>query len=313
MRLNDCNGPIHSIGFHQLKTWIVFGGKAKKIKFWDYMNKKYLFTLRGHTKCILSVQFHPNAHILNWVLSASEDQTLRIWDYEKRMCLSVLIGHEKVVKSGIFHPTKDWLVLSASLDKTIRLWDISGLIKNETREQQSESNMFVNTLDTVLKYMSEKDIPDRDEKKMNGTFVRYILEGHAKGVNMATFHHNLPLITSASVDGSVILWQQIEEEDQCSKIAEFSAHTQSVSSCHFHPFQDLIVSISDDNSIRVWDIAKGRENVCHNKASEEKMSGLAIHRSQNIFAASHYAGVLIFKVREENVSYHLKYFLTGMN
>ena len=287
----------------------MFGGKAKKIKFWDYSDKKYLFTLRGHKKCILSVQFHPNAQKLEWVLSASEDQTLRIWDCKKRMCLSILIGHEKVVNIGTFHPKKDWLVLSASVDKTIRLWDITELIRNETGEQQSESNMFVNTLDAVLNYISQNETPNRDEKIMNGTLVRYILKGHVKGVNMATFHENLPLIASASVDGCVFLWQQIDEEKKCSKIAEFSGHTQRVSSCYFHPFQDLIFSTSNDNSIRVWDIARGRENVHYSKASEDSMNGLALHRSQHIFAASHDAGVTIFKVREEKRQFSkVKYF-----
>lgn len=37
--------------------------------------------------------------------------------------------------------------------------------------------------------------------------VKYVLEGHDRGVNWATFHPNLPLIVSSSDDRTVKLWR----------------------------------------------------------------------------------------------------------
>jgi len=37
--------------------------------------------------------------------------------------------------------------------------------------------------------------------------VKYVLEGHDRGVNWASFHPNLPLIVSAADDRQVKLWR----------------------------------------------------------------------------------------------------------
>jgi coatomer protein complex subunit alpha (xenin) len=37
--------------------------------------------------------------------------------------------------------------------------------------------------------------------------IKYVLEGHERGVNWATFHPNLPLIVSGADDRQVKLWR----------------------------------------------------------------------------------------------------------
>lgn len=80
-----------------------------------------------------------------------------------------------------FHPKED-LIVSASLDQSVRVWDISGLRKKHSaptsmsfEEQMARANnqadMFGNT-DAV---------------------VKFILEGHDRGVNFCAFHPTLPL------------------------------------------------------------------------------------------------------------------------
>ena len=70
------------------------------------------------------------------------------------------------------------------MDQTVRVWDISGLRKKTTtaqpmsfeeqvhRANQGQADLFGNT-DAV---------------------VKYVLEGHDRGVNWASFHPTLPLI-----------------------------------------------------------------------------------------------------------------------
>jgi coatomer protein complex subunit alpha (xenin) len=142
-----------------------------------------------------------------------------------------------------FHP-KDDLVVSASLDQSVRVWDISGLRKKHSaptsmtfedqmsRSNQNQADMFGNT-DAV---------------------VKFVLEGHDRGVNWVAFHPTLPLIVSAGDDRLVKLWRMSEtkawEVDTC------RGHFQNASGCLFHPHQDLILSVGEDKTIRVWDLNK---------------------------------------------------------
>jgi len=90
-----------------------------------------------------------------------------------------------------FHPKGD-LVVSASLDQTVRVWDIGALRKKSAspaddilRLTQMNTDLF-GGIDAV---------------------VKYVLEGHDRGVNWASFHPSLPLIVSGADDRQVKIWR----------------------------------------------------------------------------------------------------------
>ena len=121
--------------------------------------------------------------------------------------------------------------------------------------------------------------------------VKYVLEGHDRGVNWASFHPTLPLVISGADDRQVKLWRMngelgmslcaavsslSDEYVRCSQAARgpllllpwmltdtkawevdtLRGHTNNVSCVIFHPKHELIISNSEDRSIRVWDISK---------------------------------------------------------
>ncbi|KAG5985299.1 hypothetical protein E4U55_006779 [Claviceps digitariae] len=196
-----------------------------------------------------------------------------------------MTGHNHYAMCAQFHP-KDDLVVSASLDQSVRVWDISGLRKKHSaptsmsfedqmaRTNQNQADMFGNT-DAV---------------------VKFVLEGHDRGVNWVAFHPTMPLIVSAGDDRLIKLWRMSEtkawEVDTC------RGHFHNASGCLFHPHQDLILSAGEDKTIRVWDLNK-RTAVQSFKRENDRFWVIAAHPEINLFAAGHDNGVMVFKLERE--------------
>lgn len=281
-RFEEHDGPVRGVDFHKTQPLFVSGGDDYKIKVWSLQTRRCLFTLVGHLDYIRTVFFH---HELPWIVSASDDQTIRIWNWQNRSLLCTMTGHNHYAMCAQFHPKED-LVVSASLDQSVRVWDISGLRKKHSaptsmsfedqvaRANGNQTDMFGNT-DAV---------------------VKFVLEGHDRGVNWVAFHPTMPLIVSAGDDRLVKLWRMSEtkawEVDTC------RGHFQNAGGCLFHPHQDLILSVGEDKTIRVWDLNK-RTAVNSFKRENDRFWVIAAHPEINLFAAGHDNGVMVFKLERE--------------
>ncbi|KAH0599320.1 hypothetical protein MHUMG1_03437 [Metarhizium humberi] len=281
-RFEEHDGPVRGVDFHKTQPLFVSGGDDYKIKVWSYQTRRCLFTLNGHLDYVRTVFFH---HELPWILSSSDDQTIRIWNWQNRSLICTMTGHNHYTMCAQFHPKED-LVVSASLDQSVRVWDISGLRKKHSaptsmsfedqmaRANQNQADMFGNT-DAV---------------------VKFVLEGHDRGVNWVAFHPTMPLIVSAGDDRLVKLWRMSEtkawEVDTC------RGHFHNASGCLFHPHQDLILSAGEDKTIRVWDLNK-RTAVQSFKRENDRFWVIAAHPEINLFAAGHDNGVMVFKLERE--------------
>ncbi|KAI9791488.1 MAG: hypothetical protein M1816_003832 [Peltula sp. TS41687] len=184
-----------------------------------------------------------------------------------------------------FHP-KDDLIVSASLDQSVRVWDISGLRKKHSAP----------TSMTFEDQMSRANANQADMFGNTDAVVKFVLEGHDRGVNWVAFHPTLPLIVSAGDDRLIKLWRMSEtkawEVDTC------RGHFQNASACLFHPFQDLIISVGEDKTLRIWDLNK-RLPVQSFKRESDRFWVIAAHPEINLFAAGHDNGVMVFKLERE--------------
>ncbi|AAS51997.1 ADR077Cp [Eremothecium gossypii ATCC 10895] len=279
-RFEEHEGPVRGVDFHPTQPLFVSAGDDYSIKVWSLSTHKCLFTLNGHLDYVRTVFFHTE---LPWIISASDDQTIRIWNWQNRREIACLTGHNHFVMCAQFHPTED-LVVSASLDETVRIWDISGLRK---RHSAPGSQSFEEQMIT-------------QQNLFDGGFgdcvVKFILEGHTRGVNWASFHPTLPLIVSGSDDRQVKLWRMSStkawEVDTC------RGHTNNVDSVIFHPFQNLIISVGEDSTIRVWDLDK-RTPVKQFKREQDRFWSIRAHPNVNLFGAAHDSGIMVFKLDRE--------------
>ncbi|KAL6504720.1 hypothetical protein OROHE_023478 [Orobanche hederae] len=280
-RFDEHDGPVRGVHFHKSQPLFVSGGDDYKIKVWNYKLHRCLFTLLGHLDYIRTVQFH---HEYPWIVSASDDQTIRIWNWQSRTCISVLTGHNHYVMCASFHPKED-LVISASLDQTIRVWDIGALRKKT-----------VSPADDILRL-----------SQMNTDFfggvdavVKYVLEGHDRGVNWASFHPTLPLIVSGADDRQVKIWRM--NDTKAWEVDTLRGHMNNVSSVLFHARQDIIVSNSEDKSIRVWDATK-RTGLQTFRREHDRFWILSAHPEMNLLAAGHDSGMIVFKLERERPAF----------
>jgi coatomer subunit alpha len=178
--------------------------------------------------------------------------------------------------SAFFHP-KDDLVVSASMDQTVRVWDISGLRKGTPQTGAGNFDTFDNF-----------------------STVKYVLEGHDRGVNWAVFHPNLPLILSSADDRQVKIWRMSEtkawEVDSC------RGHFNNVNCALFHPTRELIISCGEDKTIRVWDLQK-RTAIQTFRREHDRFWALCAHPHLNLFAAGHDNGLIVFKLERERPAF----------
>ena len=260
------------------------GGDDYKVKVWNHKTRKCLFTLLGHLDYIRTVQFHSEHP---WIVTSSDDQTIRIWNWQSRLCVSVLTGHNHYVMCAGFHPKED-LVVSASLDQTVRVWDISALRKKSVAPGGGDDMM--------------RGLPqvNNDLFGAGDAVVKYVLEGHDRGVNWASFHPSLPLIVSGADDRQVKLWRM--NDTKAWEVDTLRGHVNNVSCVLFHAKQDIIVSNSEDKSIRVWDMSK-RLGVQTFRREHDRFWIMSVHPEINLIAAGHDSGMIVFKLERERPAY----------
>ncbi|XP_009580402.1 PREDICTED: pre-mRNA-processing factor 19, partial [Fulmarus glacialis] len=91
---------------------ILTGGADKNVIVFDKSSEQILATLKGHSKKVTSVVFHPSQDL---VFSASPDATIRIWSVPNASCVQVVRAHEGSVTGLSLHATGDYLPPGLSL------------------------------------------------------------------------------------------------------------------------------------------------------------------------------------------------------
>ncbi|CAN0352820.1 unnamed protein product, partial [Discosporangium mesarthrocarpum] len=91
-------------------------------------------------------------------------------------------------------------------------------------------------------------------------------------------------------------------ETKAWEVHTMTGHTNNVSCVIFHPKRELIVSNSEDRSIRVWDISQ-RMGVQNFRRENDRFWILAAHPDQNLLAAGHDSGMIVFKLERERPAY----------
>ena len=87
---------------------------------WNATTGQPIFTLKGHTRPVLSVAYSPDGER---IVSGSGDASLKVWDAKTGREMLTLKGHRDDVTSVAFSPDSK-RIASGSEDTTVKLWDV---------------------------------------------------------------------------------------------------------------------------------------------------------------------------------------------
>uniref|UniRef100_A0A4W5L2B7 Pre-mRNA-processing factor 19 n=1 Tax=Hucho hucho TaxID=62062 RepID=A0A4W5L2B7_9TELE len=156
---------------------VLTGGADKNVVVFDKKEEQIIATLKGHTKKVTSVIYHP---------SQSAATTIRVWSVTGGNCVQVVRAHEASVTGLSLHATGDYL-LSSSEDQVTHT--------HETYFHPDGLIFGTGTADSQIK------IWDLKERTNVANFP-----GHIGPVTSIAFSENGYYLATGAQDSSVKLW-----------------------------------------------------------------------------------------------------------
>lgn len=204
-----CEVPVRCAKFITRKQWFIAGTDDMHLRVYNYNTMEKVKEWEAHTDYIRFVEIHPNRP---YILSSSDDMSIKLWDWEKDFeCIQTFEGHVHYVMMVRINPRDTNTFASASLDRSIKVWGLTAGAPHFSLEGAGAHERGVNCID----YYPGGDKPyllsgadDRTVKIWDYQTKACLqtLEGHSHNVSSVCFHPRLPLIISASEDGTVRLW-----------------------------------------------------------------------------------------------------------
>ncbi|XP_065831181.1 pre-mRNA-processing factor 19-like [Oscarella lobularis] len=182
---------------------IITGGADSRAVVFDKSTEQVVATLKGHSKKVTSVLFHPNPDV---VFTGSPDSTVRVWSVADSSCSLIIKAHQSGVTGISLHATGDYL-LSSSTDEHWAFSDIhSGSVLAKVADPDSSAltcSQFhpdglilgTGTANSVIK------IWDLKEKANVANFP-----GHSGPITSISFSENGYYLASSAEDSLVKLW-----------------------------------------------------------------------------------------------------------
>ncbi|XP_012566859.1 pre-mRNA-processing factor 19 isoform X1 [Hydra vulgaris] len=183
----------------------ITGGMDKNAVVFNKENEQVVATLKGHTKKVTSVIYHPHEEI---GITASADNTVRVWSIPNSSCAYIIKAHDDAVTGLSLHATGDY-VLTSSRDQYWAFSDIQTgkiLCKNISDPNANhgltcaqfhpDGLIFgTGTTDSVIK------IWDLKERANVANFP-----GHSGPITSIAFSENGYYLATSADDSVVKLW-----------------------------------------------------------------------------------------------------------
>ncbi|KAI8376793.1 WD40-repeat-containing domain protein [Blakeslea trispora] len=245
-------GGISSLQFCEAQNILITGSYDKTAIVWNLETGERLRTLKGHTRCIRTLQFDDTK-----LVTGSMDNTLRVWNYHTGQCIRTLEGHT----NGVVHLHFNCRMLaSGSADATIKIWNfqtgecftLTGHTKvvNHVSIQQGSATLVSSSDDGTVR------IWDLDRRS-----CLRVLQGHMAPVQTAipsmpgflhAFFNKKQVEKKSLTSRAMTPPASSDEEEECVKrTVSRDKNNRERSS------EQVVISGSLDNTIKVWSLESG--------------------------------------------------------
>ncbi|MGL5132358.1 MAG: WD40 repeat domain-containing protein, partial [Planktothrix sp.] len=249
------SNTVNNVSFSADQTMIASASDDQTVKVWN-LDGKEIHTI-VHPSAVWSVVFSPNNQL---IATASNDHKIRIWGIDGTL-KQTLEGHTKQINDLSFSADSQVLV-SASNDQTIKLWDISQglLIESLTAAKIRFSSVSISP-DNQLIVATKDGESIAIWKKQNSTWkpieTSVVLGKHLKQIYEVNFSPNSKILASASVDGTIKLW-----DINGSLITTLKPSLEQILSVNFSPDGKTLVGIqkTEHSRIGIWSIDTNQVN-----------------------------------------------------
>ncbi|CAL8263991.1 unnamed protein product [Lota lota] len=238
---------------------VLTGGADKNVVVFDKSEEQIVATLKGHTKKVTSVIYHPSQAV---VFSASPDSTIRVWSVTGGNCVQVVRAHEAAVTGLSLHATGDYL-LSSSEDQYWAFSDVqTGKVLTKVTDESAgcaltcaqfhpDGLIFgTGTADSQIK------IWDLKERTNVANFP-----GHSGPVTSIAFSENGYYLVKSLVFDQSGTYLAVGGTDirvyickQWSEVLNFSDHTGLVTGVAFGENARFLTSAGMDRSLKFYSL-----------------------------------------------------------
>lgn len=195
------------------------GGNDKTAVVFNSATEQITATLKGHTKKISRVIFHPDE---DSVITASSDATIRIWSVPLSQQVQFLKIHDSAVTGISLHPLGDYL-LSCSADEH---WAFSDIRTGK-----------------LLIKVSSGAMPATGEGNASGT---------PSPLTCAQFHPDGLIFGTGTANSVIKIWDLKSKTN----LANFPGHTGSITSMSFSENGYYLATSAEDSTVKLWDLRK---------------------------------------------------------
>lgn len=302
---------VRSVYFHPEQPWIISASDDQTIRIWNWQSRTCIAILTGHNHYIMYVHCVRSSSSVGAHGAKCSPQPSGACQAHPRLTTftpsTLPTGAPSSTRRRTMSSRRRWTRRCACGTSRVRLsppaLSHSHPLAHAQPPRREPGLRKKSTTAAPLSFEEQIQRANAGQADLFGNtdaVVKYVLEGHDRGVNWATFHPTLPLIVSCGDDRQIKLWRMSEtkawEVDTC------RGHYNNVSSALFHPKHELIISDSEDKTIRVWDMSK-RTAVQTFRRENDRFWVLTAHPRLNLFAAGHDSGLIVFKLDRERPAF----------
>jgi WD40 repeat protein/energy-coupling factor transporter ATP-binding protein EcfA2 len=253
-RLTGHENKVYSVTFSRDDKTLASAGSDSVIKLWNLDNLKdikEIQTLRGHSKDIYSVRFHPNDDTL--LASASADRSVRLWNLNKSKTIT-------------------YREITSSISPEI-LPNSTSILNRQNKTNRSINPNLLTPPQPIIKNWVGKII----RSLRNKTLI-----SHKDKISSLSFSPDSKFVASASGDNNITVWDLNND-----RMEVLLGHLEAVNSIIFSPNGKILASAGTDNKIKLWDWGGKSNNLIHTFENFNKdIYNVSFHPNGQIIASS---------------------------